>query len=108
MGSETGATGPNHKELRYCGLHSTMDQSLLVPRTVLAMVYPSFKSMQAITSNSPQQALAWLHYWVILGMVSLLELWMDPQISKMSLFTSYLYLCVKCAFLVWCMVPEGE
>merc|ERR1712079_578836 len=61
-------------------------------------------SLQAVLSGTPHQSVAWLRYWVVLGVFSLLELVFDPLINPVS-FSFPTYLVVKCSFLVWCMLP---
>ena len=58
-----------------------MDLYTLIPRTLVGVVYPAFSSLQAVLSGSPHQSVAWLRYWVVLGVFSLLELVCDPLIN---------------------------
>ena len=58
-----------------------MDLVTLVPRTLVGVVYPAFMSLKAVLHGSPESAGAWLRYWVVLGVFSLVELILDPFIN---------------------------
>ena len=45
--------------------------------------------------------LTWLRYWVVLALVSLVEMIVDPMVDYFPA-----YLLAKCAFLIWCMAPN--
>jgi len=81
-----------------------MDLYTLVPRTLVGVVYPAFASLKAVLHGSPESASAWLRYWVVLGVFSLVELLLDLVINPIS-YSFPAYLVVKCLFLVWCMLP---
>jgi len=81
---------------------------LLVPRALVGIIYPAYKSLQAILTNSSEKSLAWLRYWVVLGTVSLLELLLDPLVTPASLPALLSYLAIKCTFLIWCMAPVEQ
>merc|ERR1711976_367901 len=87
-----------------CPLQNTMDLYTLVPRTLVGVVYPAFASLKAVLHGSPESAGAWLRYWVVLGVFSLVELILDPFVNPIS-YSFPTYLVVKCLFLVWCMLP---
>merc|ERR1712079_625213 len=61
-------------------------------------------SLKSVLHGSPESAGAWLRYWVVLGVFSLVELLLDPVINPLS-YSFPTYLVVKCLFLVWCMLP---
>merc|ERR1711874_963415 len=65
-----------------------MDLFTLIPRTIIGVTYPAFASLKAVLSDSPESCGAWLRYWVVLGVFSLVELMLDLVI-----------------FLAWCMAP---
>merc|ERR1712154_646974 len=71
-----------------------MDLYTLIPRTLVGVVYPAFASLKAVLSGSAEQSAAWLRYWVVLGVFSVLELLADPLINPLSY-----------SFPVWCMAP---
>merc|ERR1712018_871233 len=81
-----------------------MDLYTLIPRTLVGVVYPAFSSLKAVLSGTPEQSVAWLRYWVVLGVFSVLELLSDPLINPL-MYSFPAYLVVKCLFLVWCMLP---
>merc|ERR1711997_517715 len=81
-----------------------MDLYTLIPRTLVGVVYPAFASLKAVLSGSADQSAAWLRYWVVLGVFSVLELLADPLLNPLS-YSFPLYLVLKCSFLVWCMAP---
>ena len=58
------------------------------------------RSVLASLSEDPEDDLVWLRYWVVLALVSLLELVLDPLVDCLP------FLLAKCAFLVWCMAPS--
>jgi len=93
-----------HSSDTTCPLQNTMDLYTLVPRTLVGVVYPAFASLKAVLHGSPESAGAWLRYWVVLGVFSLVELFLDPFINPIS-YSFPTYLVVKCLFLVWCMLP---
>merc|ERR1711913_121315 len=85
-------------------LNFLMDLYTLIPRTLVGVVYPAFASLKAVLSGSAEQSAAWLRYWVVLGVFSVLELLADPLINPLS-YSFPVYLVLKCSFLVWCMAP---
>merc|ERR1712241_44445 len=89
---------------RKAGLKVPMDLFTLIPRTLVGVVYPAFMSLKSVLRGSPESAGAWLRYWVVLGVFSLLELLLDPVVNPIS-YSFPTYLVVKCLFLVWCMLP---
>merc|ERR1712025_118498 len=93
-----------HSSDTTCPLQNTMDLYTLVPRTLVGVVYPAFASLKAVLHGSPESAGAWLRYWVVLGVFSLIELLLDLVINPLS-YSFPTYLVVKCLFLVWCMLP---
>merc|ERR1711973_506331 len=50
-----------------------------------------------ITNNN----LTWLRYWVMLAIVSLVEMVVDPMVDYFPT-----YPLAKCVFLIWCMAPN--
>ena len=59
----------------------TMDLYTLIPRTLVGVVYPAFMSLKSVLHGSPETATAWMRYWVVLGVFSLLELLLDPVVN---------------------------
>ena len=63
--------------------HTAMDLYTLIPRTLVGVVYPAFMSLKSVLHGSPESAGAWLRYWVVLGVFSLVELLLDPVINPL-------------------------
>merc|ERR1711936_274697 len=81
-----------------------MDLFTLIPRTIIGVTYPAFASLKAVLSDSPESCGAWLRYWVVLGVFSLVELMLDLVINPLP-YSFPSYLIIKLAFLAWCMAP---
>merc|ERR1739842_283112 len=81
-----------------------MDLFTLIPRTIVGVTYPAFASLKAVLSDSPESCGAWLRYWVVLGVFSLVELLLDLAINPLA-YSFPAYLILKCTFLAWCMAP---
>merc|ERR1712226_1273790 len=81
-----------------------MDLFTLIPRTIIGVTYPAFASLKAVLSDSPENCGAWLRYWVVLGVFSLVELMLDLVINPLP-YSFPSYLIIKLAFLAWCMAP---
>merc|ERR1712106_376336 len=88
----------------YHSVRLKMDPYIWVPRTVVAVAYPLYSSLEAVLTENVEAALDWLKYWMVFGVFSILELIFDPLIDQMP-FSSPYYLILKCCFLTWCMVP---
>merc|ERR1712045_271645 len=89
---------------RKTGLIVPMDLFTLIPRTIIGVTYPAFASLKAVLSDSPENCGAWLRYWVVLGVFSLVELMLDLVINPLP-YSFPSYLIIKLAFLAWCMAP---
>ena len=76
-------------------------KKLRVLKTLLAFVYPVYKSVEALMTEDVQDDLMWLRYWVMLAMISLLEMVVDPLVDFFPF-----YMLGKCCFLIWCMAPS--
>ena len=81
-----------------------MDLYTLVPRTLLGVFYPGFASLRAVLLENPESAVAWMKYWVVLGVFSVIELLIDLVLNPLP-YSFPAYLICKCTFLVWCMAP---
>merc|ERR1712025_470811 len=104
MGSETGTTGSEAQQKLAVLFTPNMDLFTLIPRTLVGVAYPAFASLKAVLSDSPESSVAWLRYWVVLGVFSVVELLLDPLINPLT-YSFPTYLVTKCLFLVWCMAP---
>ena len=69
-------------------------------RTGVGFIYPVYRSVLAVLTEEVEDDLTWLRYWVVLALVSIVELMVDPLVD---FFPGYLL--AKCAFLIWCMAP---
>ena len=74
-----------------------------VIRMGVGFLYPAYKSLHAIMSDDREAGLAWMRYWVVLAVFSLLETLLDPLLDFLPG-----YLLSKCIFLVWCMAPSSK
>merc|ERR1712106_1102300 len=81
-----------------------MDLFTLIPRTLIGVAYPGFASLKAVLSDSPDSSVAWMKYWVVLGVFSVVELLLDPLLNPFQ-HSFPTYLILKCLFLAWCMAP---
>merc|ERR1711953_452762 len=111
MGSNTGTVWQEAQKKqiasvfqRKAGLKVPMDLFTLIPRTIIGVTYPAFASLKAVLSDSPESCGAWLRYWVVLGVFSLVELMLDLVINPLP-YSFPSYLIIKCGFLAWCMAP---
>merc|ERR1712113_927272 len=111
MGSNTGTVWQEAQKnqivsvfQRKAALTVPMDLFTLIPRTIIGVTYPAFASLKAVLSDSPESCGAWLRYWVVLGVFSLVELLLDLVINPLP-YSFPTYLILKCAFLAWCMAP---
>ena len=81
-----------------------MDLFTLIPRTLIGVAYPGFASLKAVLSDSPESSVAWMKYWVVLGVFSVVELLLDPVLNPLT-YSFPTSLILKCLFLAWCMAP---
>ncbi|XP_067940594.1 receptor expression-enhancing protein 5-like [Watersipora subatra] len=68
----------------------------------IGFLYPGYASFKAIESHDKSDDTQWLIYWVVYGTFALVELGTD-----IFLFWIPFYWFFKCAFLIWCMVPNS-
>merc|ERR1712013_165540 len=81
-----------------------MDFYSWIPRTIIAIAYPLFSTLETVLQEDIDAAFDWLKYWAVFGIFSFLELVVDPFIESLS-YSYPPYLIFKCGFLIWCMVP---
>ena len=81
-----------------------MDFYSWIPRTIIAIAYPLFSTLETVLQEDIDAAFDWLKYWAVFGIFSFLELVVDPVIESLS-YSYPPYLIFKCGFLIWCMVP---
>merc|ERR1711892_949464 len=105
MGSETETFGTEaQQKIEFVLFTPNMDLYTLIPRTLVGVAYPAFASLKAVLSDSPESSVAWLRYWVVLGVFSVVELLLDPLVNPLK-YSFPTYLILKCLFLAWCMAP---
>ena len=75
----------------------------VVIRSAVGLIYPIYRSFLAFMSEDTSDDMIWLRYWAVLGILSLIELVVDPMVDY---FPGYLL--AKCAFLMWCMAPMAN
>lgn len=66
----------------------------------IGFIYPAYASIKAIESKEKDDDTKWLTYWVVYSIFALVEFFTD-----IFLFWIPFYWFLKCAFLVWCMLP---
>lgn len=78
---------------------------LLFGSTILTLtitvLYPSFKSIQALETNKTDDDKEWLTYWIIFGIFSLL----DDCCGCILNFIPYFY-WIKLAFFIYLLAPQ--
>ncbi|XP_058829007.1 receptor expression-enhancing protein 5 isoform X2 [Topomyia yanbarensis] len=66
----------------------------------IGVAYPAYISMKAIETRTKEDDTRWLTYWVIYGVLSVVE-----HFSFFLIQVIPFYWLLKCIFFVWCMVP---
>ena len=87
---------------RYCcplSSTSTMASPYLVLRTVMVFLIPAYFTLAALTTNTQEDDQSWLRYWVVISIISLLELVLD-NLSFLPCYTM-----MKVLLLLWCLLP---
>lgn len=72
-----------------------------VCRVGLGIVYPTFKSFQAIESAGKADDTQWLTYWVVYSFLQIVE-----KLAWVVLMWIPLYGLLKTVFLAWLVVPQ--
>lgn len=67
---------------------------------LIGFVYPAYASIKAIESPDREDDTVWLTYWVVYGLLGLVEFFSDLLLSWFPF-----YYVGKCAFLLFCMIP---
>ncbi|XP_065189047.1 receptor expression-enhancing protein 5-like [Sycon ciliatum] len=68
--------------------------------SVIGFIYPAYRSLKALESKEADDDRICLVYWVIYAFFSVIEFFSDIFLGWIPF-----YYLLKCAFLVWCMVP---
>ena len=74
---------------------------LILVRIFLMFLLPAYLTMRAITTNSPEDDLSWLRFWVIMSMFYMIEKPLD------SLNLQWFYPLVKLMLVSWFLLPTG-
>merc|ERR1712079_627500 len=96
-----------HSETQTLCSSLTMDLYTLIPRTLVGVVYPAFMSLKSVLHGSPETATAWMRYWVVLGVFSLLELLLDPVVNPISYSFPPSWLSSVCSWSGACCPSPG-
>jgi len=67
----------------------------------IGFLYPAYESIKAIESNTKQDDTKWLTYWVVYSSFIVVEFFSDYL-----LFWIPFYYVLKCALLLYCMLPQ--
>ncbi|KAF9348104.1 hypothetical protein BGX26_000443 [Mortierella sp. AD094] len=71
--------------------------------TVAGSVYPAYASYKAINSRNSTRLTAWLMYWTVMGLFTLVELFLDTFI-----FWFPFYYEIKLVFVLWMILPQTQ
>mmetsp|Transcript_56338 Transcript_56338/g.131962 ORF Transcript_56338/g.131962 Transcript_56338/m.131962 type:complete len:123 (-) Transcript_56338:262-630(-) len=66
----------------------------------VGVLYPAYMSVKAIKSPTKDDDTQWLSYWVIFGMFSFLEFFLDLILQWVPLYHE-----AKLVFLIWLAIP---
>ena len=69
-------------------------------RALVMFLVPAFLTMVSLTTPDKEDDQAWLRYWVIISLFSVLELFLD----KLSFLP--FYSTMKVGFVLWCLLPS--
>merc|ERR1711962_1876321 len=72
-------------------------------RVLIAFPFPAYRSLKAILTQTKEDDVNCLRYWVVLALFSCLEIGLDIVLSLLPLYS--LYLSLKLIFLLWLSVP---
>jgi len=67
----------------------------------IGFLYPAYESIKAIESNTKKDDTKWLTYWVVYSSFIVVEFFSDYL-----LFWIPFYYVLKCALLLYCMLPQ--
>ncbi|KAF9994502.1 receptor accessory protein 4 [Entomortierella chlamydospora] len=71
--------------------------------TIAGSVYPAYASYKAINSRNSTRLTAWLMYWTVMGLFTLVELFLDTFI-----FWFPFYYEIKLLFVLWMILPQTQ
>mmetsp|Transcript_31335 Transcript_31335/g.64937 ORF Transcript_31335/g.64937 Transcript_31335/m.64937 type:complete len:127 (+) Transcript_31335:157-537(+) len=67
---------------------------------IVGFMYPAYMSYKAIRTPAPDDDTQWLTYWVIFGMFSFVEFFLDIFLQWVPLYHE-----AKLVFLIWLAIP---
>ncbi|KAG0227456.1 hypothetical protein BGW41_003815 [Actinomortierella wolfii] len=70
---------------------------------VAGYLYPAYASYKAIKSRNSARLQAWLMYWTVLGMYTMVE-----YVADMVVFWLPFYYDIKILFILWMMLPQTQ
>ncbi|KAG0227486.1 hypothetical protein BGW42_002921 [Actinomortierella wolfii] len=70
---------------------------------VAGYLYPAYASYKAIKSRNSARLQAWLMYWTVLGMYTMVE-----YVADMVVFWLPFYYDIKMLFILWMMLPQTQ
>ncbi|XP_017049595.1 receptor expression-enhancing protein 5 isoform X2 [Drosophila ficusphila] len=91
----TGAAG-------FCALYLIFGSGAQLLCNIIGVLYPAYISIHAIESSTKEDDTKWLIYWVTFGIFTVIEFFSGVLTSVIPF-----YWLLKCAFLIWCMLPTG-
>ena len=70
-----------------------------VLKTLVVFLIPAYLTLAAVTTTTQEDDQAWLRYWVVISIFSLVELPLD----KLNFIPCYN--TIKLVFVLWCLLP---
>jgi len=79
----------------FCGLGGSIISKLV------GFFYPAFESLKALESKKGSDDKKWLTYWVVFGLITLLEHIISPVFALVPF-----YFFIKMIFYIWLYIPQ--